>query len=356
VSSRPSSSPGGSCADLVESLTVDERVGQLFMLGVNSAGLTSRAERVLSDGQIGAVIFLGNSTAGASSVERLVRDVRTAAKTPADVRTMLTVDQEGGQVQRLRGPGFDRIPSARQQVDLSDADLASDARTWGEQLKKVGIDADLAPVADVVPKSFEAVNQPIGQLDRGYGPDVDVVADKVTAFVRGMDAAGIATSVKHFPGLGKVRGNTDFVKHVVDDSTTRRDADLRGFSAGVRADVDMVMISSAYYERIDPDRRAAFSPTVIETMLRGDLGFEGVVISDDLAAEAVSDLSPGQRALRFLRAGGDLVIVGNPGLAPDMVDAVRDEARSDPDFARAVTDKASRVVAMKARRGLADCG
>jgi beta-N-acetylhexosaminidase len=239
---------------------------------------------------------------------------------------------------------------------LSDATLTRDARTWGEQLKAAGINANLAPVADLVPEKFEKINQPIGELDRGYGPDVDVVADKVTAFVKGMHEAGVVTSVKHFPGLGMVRGNTDYVTHVVDSTTTRHDPDLKGFSSGVTAGTDMVMVSSAFYSRIDPGERAAFSSKVINTMVRGDLKFKGVVISDDLGAKGLNDTPVAQRALRFLKAGGDLVIVGDPTQAPAMVDAVRAQAAKDPRFAAQVTYKAKLVLAMKARRGLASCG
>lgn len=311
---------------------------------------------MLAGTQAGSVILLQTSTAGRAAVHRLTDRVRGAAPSPRGVQTMLAVDQEGGLVQRLRGPGFDRIPSARRQADLSDDRLRGEANSWGRQLRQAGVDANLAPVADVVPRAMTSSNQPIGALGRGYGPDPQVVAAKDSAFVRGMDQAGVATAVKHFPGLGRVRGNTDVVRHVVDQSTTRHDVALAGFRAGVSEGVDMVMVSSATYARIDPDHRAAFSTTVIETMLRGDLGFSGVVISDDLAARAMQDLTPAQRALRFLGAGGDLAIVGNPALARSMVKGVLAKAKGDPTFAAQVLRKATRVVAMKSARGLADCG
>ena len=117
----------------------------------------------------------------------------------------------------------------------------------------------------------------------------------------------------------------------------------------------MVMVSSAYYAKIDADHRAAFSTEVIGSMLRRDLNFDGVVISDDLAAAAMSDLAPGTRALRFVRAGGDLLIVGDPAQAGAMADALQQAARDDPRVARRVAESATRVVTMKADRGLARC-
>ncbi|HEU5484833.1 MAG TPA: glycoside hydrolase family 3 N-terminal domain-containing protein, partial [Microlunatus sp.] len=171
----------------------------------------------------------------------------------------------------------------------------------------------------------------------------------------GMDAAGVATSVKHFPGLGRVRGNTDFARRVTDGTTTRDDRALQPFADGVGADADMVMMSSAYYSEIDPKRRAAFSPTVVQGMVRGDLGFTGVVISDDLAAAAMQDLEPEARMLRFLRAGGDLAIIGDPSIAAAMADAVVDEVRDDDELQDQIEAATVRVLQLKDRRGLADC-
>ena len=118
---------------------------------------------------------------------------------------------------------------------------------------------------------------------------------------------------------------------------------------------DMVMLSSAYYRRIDADHRAAFSTKIISKMVRKDLGFAGVVISDDLAAAAMRDLPAGERALKFVKAGGDLLIVGDPRLASAMAKALRDEADDNPEFAGQIERSATRVLAMKTDHGLARC-
>ncbi len=344
-----------SCTDLVEALSLREQVGQLLMVGVSSAGITAADAAAISRTRTGSVILLGNTTGGRSAVRAVVAEVRRATRRPEGIRTVLAADQEGGLVQRLKGPGFSTIPSARVQAARSPKAVRRDAEKWGRQLIAAGIDADLAPVADVVPAALTRINQPIGQLQRGYGSDPRTVAAHVAAFTTGMQRAGVMTAVKHYPGLGRVRGNTDFVARVVDTTTRRKGRELAGFDAAVAARTDMVMVSSAYYARIDPDHRAAFSTTIIETMLRGDQGFTGVVISDDLAAAAMRDLAPGTRAVRFVEAGGDLAIVGTSGQASTMATALRDRAADDDDFRARVEASALRVVSMKARRGLADC-
>ena len=365
----PTSSPSGAtaptlaesftasetCTELVRSMSLSERVGQLLMVGVSSRGIRASEKAIIDRTRAGSVILLDNSRAGMEAVSGVVSSVRDAARRPEGVEVMLAADQEGGLVQRLKGPGFKTIPPATIQARQSDAQLRRNAYDWGRQLKDAGIDANLAPVADVVPMPMAWVNQPIGQLRRGYGSSPKLVSAKVAAFTEGMDRAGVATAVKHFPGLGRVRGNTDFVSRVVDTRTRRQDAALAGFSAGVDAGADMVMVSSAFYPKIDAEHRAAFSPMIIDELLRKDLRFSGVVISDDLAAAAMRGVSPEDRARRFIRAGGDLLIIGHAGLIAGMADAIKDEASDDPDFAQRVTSSAARVVAMKQRRGLAEC-
>jgi beta-N-acetylhexosaminidase len=343
------------CAQVVARMSLSEQIGQLLMVGVSSGGISASEKRIVDQTRAGSIILLGNTTAGTSAVRRVVDDVRAAMRSPEGVRVMLAADQEGGLVQRLKGPGFARIPSARVQAKQSNAALRRNAYQWGRQLEEAGINANLAPVADVVPMSMGLVNKPIGQLRRGYAPSPKRVAAKVTAFTEGMDRAGVATAVKHFPGLGRVRGNTDFVSRVVDTKTTREDAALAGFRAAIDAGTDMVMVSSAYYNKIDDDHRATFSALIMEDMLRKDLGFSGVVISDDLATAAMRAVPPEERARRFIRAGGDLLIVGEARLATRMADAIKREATDNPAFEKRVADSATRVVAMKQRRGLADC-
>lgn len=325
------------------------------MVATSSAGMTATEASQLSTLDVGSVILLGNSTAGRSSIASVTSSIKDRVGTHHRIKVMLAADQEGGMVQRLAGPGFDTIPSAEDQASLSDDQLQSDAKGWGEQLREAGIDVNLAPVSDVVPTSIGSANAPIGALHRGYGPKPAVVADKNTAFIRGMEAAGIATSVKHFPGLGLVRGNTDTDPNVVDDQTTRDDKRLAGFRAGIKAGVDMVMLSSAVYTKIDANQPATFSTTVQQAMIRGDLGFNGVIISDDLLGQALNGTPVHQRALRFIKAGGDLALVGQSDDARSMIEAVRHAAADDPAVRSAVQDAVAKVLIMKARHGLADC-
>ena len=171
-----------------------------------------------------------------------------------------------------------------------------------------------------------------------------------------MTQAGVATTAKHFPGLGRVRGNTDFSADVVDTVTTLDDPYLRTFQAAIGAGVPLVMVALATYTRIDPHHLAVFSPVVMRTMLRGRMHFGGVIVSDDLgAAQAVATVPPGSRAIQFIAAGGDLVTSKYVSPAEAMARAVLARALASPVFRAEVDAATGHVLAAKQRFGLLPC-
>jgi beta-N-acetylhexosaminidase len=222
-------------------------------------------------------------------------------------------------------------------------------------LLDAGVNLDFAPVADVVPKGTAAHNAPIGQLEREYGSEPLAVARSVVAFVEGMAAAGVATTAKHFPGLGRVAENTDFSSDVVDTVTTRDDPYLTPFRRAVEAGVPAVMMSLATYERIDPDRLAVFSWPTIGGILEDDLRFGGIVMSDSLSAEAVSSIPAGTRAVAFLDDGGDMIVVRPVGVAVEMAAAIEAHAKESAWFRRRIDNAALHVLHAKEAAGLLVC-
>ena len=354
-STTPSTPPADGCVDQkLQQLTIREQAAQLIMTGISTKGMTA-AERSIAKAQKPGGLLLMGPGASASHTRTAMAAVTTTA-TVKGIRPFIAADQEGGKIQRLKGTGFDRIPAATVQAAWSDEKLTARAKSWGGQLKQAGVNMDLAPVADVVPASLGDNNAPIGALDRGYGNTPGKVGPHVAAFVKGMEQAGVMTSVKHFPGLGRVKGNTDFSSGVVDTVTTRNDDYLSTFAAGIQAGSDLVMVSTVTYTKIDPKNRAVFSPTVIGGMLRGDLGYTGVVITDDVGAAAeVASVPAGQRATRFVAAGGDIVITAKASLTSTMVNALVVKAQQDKEFAAALQSSVRRVLALKQSRGLLSC-
>jgi beta-N-acetylhexosaminidase len=348
-----------SCVDAtLASMSEAQRIGQVFMIGLMKDRLDATERAAVADFHFGSFAFTTQSRAGVTAIRAITDAVQGLAtkKATARVPFFVAANQEGGLIQGLAGPGFDVIPSALKQGAMSLATLKKDAARWGRQLDQAGVNLDLAPVADVVPPGTDQSNAPIGQLQREYAHDPATAASHVKAFIAGMTQAGIGTSAKHFPGLGRVEGNTDFTGNVVDEVTVRDDPYLQPFAAAIGAGVPFVMVSLATYTKIDPDHLAVFSPTVIGGMLRADLGFDGVVISDALGATAVQSIPPGTRAIDFLVAGGDMVISNQTAPAIEMAKAVAAKVTTDAAFRERVDDAARHVLRAKEAAGLLSCG
>ena len=229
--------PARTAASVLAQMTLPQRVGELLMVGTAASGPSSRALAAIRRYHVGGVILMGNSTGGRAEVAATVAALQAATTGTATdgTRLFIAVDQEGGNVQHLKGPGFATMPSALVQGTWAPATLEQRARAWAGQLSAAGVNLDLAPVADTVPAAQAEANTPIGHWQRELGHRPGQVGAHAAAIVRGMGAAGVATSAKHFPGLGRVRDNTDLVGTVVDRRTTRHDAYLKPFAATIEA-------------------------------------------------------------------------------------------------------------------------
>jgi beta-N-acetylhexosaminidase len=339
-------------------MSEEQKVGQLFMIGLTGDTLTAAIRSAIGSYHIGSVLFARRSSAGVAGLRLVADRVQEQASLAATngVRFFVAANQEGGQVQALSGPGFSTIPSALDQGRMAQSALQAAANRWAAELRAAGVNLDLAPVADVVPPGTDQQNAPIGTYQREYAHDPTSAGGPLSAFVTGMTASGVATTAKHFPGLGRVAGNTDFTADVIDSVTTRDDPYLAPFAAAVRAGVPFTMISEATYQRIDPAHLAVFSDVVINGMLRGDLGFRGVVISDSLGSTAVASMPPADRAIDFLDAGGDMIVLNQLDQAIEMLQAVNAMAQEHDWFRDRIENAAWHVLRAKEAAGLLPCG
>lgn len=348
---------------ILDAMSLTERVGQTVMTPLNVATTSPESVRgAFVDGKVGSVLFLGNWNGGTSRLKAISDTLQGYAKAAGGKggKLLVATDQEGGQVQHLQGAGFSRMPSAVWQGTQSSTALRKFSAGWGSQLKSAGVNVNLAPVLGTVQTSTRASNAPIGALNRDFGKSAAGNAASGAAFIQGMRDAGVMTSVKHYPGLGAVTGNTDFTTHGILDTTTVIGGDqesafvkvLNGSAGGSSGKPDMVMMSLATYSAIDAHNPAAFSHTLITDHLRGELGFDGVVTSDSLSAAAVSGIPPNQLGVRFLEAGGDLVCVGAPEIAQQILAGMQSTARDSVAFRKLVDASALRVLALKISAGL----
>jgi beta-N-acetylhexosaminidase len=336
-------------------LTSAQRAGQLVMTGVPASN-PANYRTLVKTKHLGAVFLSGRTGNSQATIKKGLARLAVQKTKTTTIKLLVSVDQEGGKVQSLRGSAWITIPSAKTQGTWSTSKLTSQTKAWVKQLQTAGVNMDLAPVADTVPAGTEKKNPPIGAFDREYGTTSPKVSAAVTTVTSTMLAGKVIPTVKHFPGLGRVRYNTDNSTKAVDNVTTVTSPYLRPFQAGIDAGAGAVMISSASYPKIDKKNIAVFSAPVITSLLRGRMKYQGVVMTDDVGqAVAVQAVPRGQRATRFITAGGDLVLTVVPGYATEMVNAIIAQAKSSSTFRAKVNASTLRVLQLKQESGLLTC-
>ncbi len=357
ASAAPASAQASCPAQVFARMSEAQRVGQLFLVRIAGAPAADVAQAVRTY-HFGSLLWQGTSTAGVAGDRQASQAIQALASSAATagVRFFIAANQEGGQVQELQGPGFAVIPPALTQGQLTATELQQQAAAWGRELRSAGVNLDLAPVMDVVPSATASSNAPIGALQREFGYNPQTTGTHGAAFIRGMKQVGVATTAKHFPGLGQVVGNTDFTSGVVDTTTGPNSPYLTSFRTAIKAGVPLVMVALATYTRIDPHHLAAFSSRVMRGLLRQQLHFNGVIVSDDLgAAAAVAGLSPATRGIDFLGAGGDLITSQSLPAAIAMDQAVLARAADDASFRATVNSAVMRILDAKRAYHLMPC-
>jgi len=271
-----------------------ELIGQKLVVRMDgtspSAALLARARR----GQIGGVILHGFNFSSAAQLRSITRRLQQAAASGGRPRLLIAVDQEGGSVTTIRWAP-PTVPPSR--IDSAAAARAQ-GRLTGVALRTLGVNTDLAPVADVpVPSSF--------MVPRAWSSNPAETARLATAFAVGLADRHALATMKHFPGLGLATRNTDKEVVRIDASTSRLEPGLRPFRAAVAARVPLVMLSNAVYGAYDRRNAAGWSHALGTTLLRGRLGFRGATITDSLDGRiSRSRLAASYRRILILKQGG----------------------------------------------------
>jgi beta-N-acetylhexosaminidase len=290
----------------------------MLVIGVAGTELTAQERDWLQHDACAGVILFTRNFASKAQVAELSHAIREAAPRPQ----LVCVDQEGGRVQRFR-EGYSALPPLEGFGRMYAADpvaaleLAQEhAWLMASEVRASGVDLSFAPVVDL-----GRGNRAIG--NRAFSDDPQVVAEFTRAYVRGMHAAGMAATLKHFPGHGSVLEDTHFDDAVDDRPLDEiRALDLVPFVAGIEAKADAVMMAHVVYPQVAPEP-AGYSPRWINEILRGEMGFRGVVFSDDIGmAAAFSAGGIKSRIDAHLDAGCDVVLVCHPELVEESLAAV----------------------------------
>ena len=342
----------------VQAQTIEQMAGQMIVVGfqgdsINDASVMRLRDEIAAS-EIGGVMFLKTNVASLSKVKAINQAFRDAA--PEGLPPFITIDQEGGEVERLTNDvGFREIPRAAQVAQSrSPAQAKVLYANLAQRIAYLGFTVNFGPVVDL---AINPKNQVIAKFGRSFGKTADVVVAYAEAFVKAHREAGVLTALKHFPGHGS--STADSHEGFVDITATWQESELEPYRTMI-ADgmVDFVMVGHL----IDTDVEASglpssLSPQWITGVLREELGYTGVVISDDLEMAAIRDhFDLRDAVVKAVTAGMDVLLFTNTadyraGLGDEVRDILVSEANADPAFKARIAESYARIAALKQRIG-----
>jgi beta-N-acetylhexosaminidase len=362
---RPTGSPPRSAsrpaagATALDEAALRRKIASLLVVGFRGEQVSDRDWIVTAvrNGLGGVILFDRDLKTGdqrnirsPGQVTALVKTLRQAS--PG--RLIVSIDQEGGRVARLNpGNGF---PATRSEAYIGAENSPSATRAWAQglvhDLTSIGVNLNYAPVVDL---NVNPRNPAIGKLNRSFSANAGVVVTNATEEIKVHRAAGVKTSLKHFPGLGSATGNTDFA--VVDVSKSWHQRELEPFQRLIASgNADSVLVAHLLNKQLDPNRPASLSPAVVTGLLRGKLGWQGPAVSDDMQAVAIASRYGRDEAVALaLAAGLDLLVFGNqqvydPHIVDETLDTVVRLVRDGRVSQARIDQSVARVDALRPRR------
>lgn len=348
-------SPAAAQDDPLARMSLEHRVAQMFMLTLHGSVLTEAGADVLRTWQPGAVVLFAANLGDPAQVTRLTNGYQQTITDAGGLPLLIAVDQEGGVVARLTD-GFTLLP-APMLTAAAGPEMAGrlGAQVAGE-LSGVGINMNLAPVADL--DTFR--DNPI-IFRRAWGSDPQVVGEALAGYVRGSQAAGVLATAKHFPGHGETRQDSHAVLQTLDLDRERLDAvELAPFRAAIAADVAAIMVAHIHYLALQPDgvAPASLDRAVVTDLLRDEMGFNGLIMTDALDMNAVDmEFDFSEASVRAVEAGIDVIALGPSFGAQTQIQAMQavvDAVRSGRISEGRINLSVARILAAKERYGLFD--
>ena len=325
-----------------------QRLAQLIVAGFPGTSADETIVQLNSSEGIGGFIYFAANVTNGPAVTSLNQQL---ACLQSGVEPWIAVDQEPGNVARLSGvlpdqPTPAELGAAVTSGEMTTADIEALGRAQGEGLAGLGFSIDLAPVADVARVDVESG---IDDPSRIFGADPALVGELAAAYVTGLESAGVAAVTKHFPGIGAVPGNPDEELPTIDVPLEDWVAtDRPPFQAAIAAGTTGVMVTGVLLPALDADLPVEFSPTAIGDVLRGDLGFQGLVVTDDLQSAGIATAyTTAEAALAAAQAGADIILFADGGQVALVLDTLEASLTSGGLDAAVVDTAVRRVLEAK---------
>ncbi|MFC0214079.1 beta-N-acetylhexosaminidase [Paenibacillus chartarius] len=332
-------------------MTLEEKIGQLLLVGFEGTEPSSQIVRLIRKHRVGGVIYFARNVRNKKQLAELSDALQQEAREAGTLPLWISIDQEGGMVARITD-GVALMPGAMALAAGGSLDDAYEvAHITGKELRALGINLNYAPVLDV---NNNARNPVIGV--RSFGESPDAVAAFGAATVRGLQDAGVAATAKHFPGHGDTETDSHLDLPVVPHGEERiREVELKPFVRAIEEGVDLIMSSHIYFPAFEPQRLpVTLSHRVLTGLLREELGYKGVIVTDCMEMHAISKhFGTVQAAVAAIEAGADAVLLSHTyELQTGAIEAIADAVRTGRLSEARIDASVERLLALKAKRGI----
>lgn len=341
-------------------IPIETKIGQLIMAGVHGTECADDARYLIGELRVGNIILMGRNIERPAQVLALTRGLQALAMSQLGIPALIGTDQEGGYVQRMDSTsGFLPMPDAATVGTSANPDaIRAYGRAVGEELQAVGVNVDFAPVLDV---NTNPDNPVIGRKGRSFGASPEQVIETAIPFMLGLRDASVMAGCKHFPGHGGTSEDSHVSLPVIRSDRASLDAiELAPFRAAIAHGIEFIMPAHVVYEALDPSGMpASVSGPILTGLLRDELGYEGVIVSDDLTMNGILERFPaGEAAVRVIEAGADLVLCvrmlplwegGTPVTVEEIHGALLEAVRSGRLSEERIDASFNRITALKTR-------
>ena len=287
-------------------MSLEDKIGQMILAGVSGTTMDANAKQLISQFHVGGIIFYKNNFETPAQAVQFVNQLK--AGNSSSLPLLLGVDQEGGRVTRLPG-GLVNFPPNKQIGQVNNPDFSYKVGTLlGQELKEFGLNLDFAPVLDI---NSNPNNPVIG--DRSFGNNAEIVSKLGIQTMKGIQSQNVITTIKHFPGHGDTSVDSHLDLPIVNKSLKElKELELIPFERAINQGADVVMVAHILLSQLDKTNPGTMSKAVMTDLLRKQLGFTGVIITDDMTMGAITEhFDIGKASVESVKAGSDIILVGH---------------------------------------------
>ncbi|GGA39093.1 beta-N-acetylhexosaminidase [Psychrobacillus lasiicapitis] len=328
---------------LIDEMTLREKIGQMIFAGVKGTGLSEETKQLVSTDKVGGLIFFKNNLKDVQGAVALLNAIKKESE-DEKFPLFLGVDQEGGRISRL--PGLSKLPTNKDIGKLNNPSYSYKIGTHlGEELNAFGFNLDFAPVLDV---NSNPENPVIG--DRSFGNNVDIVSELGVQTMKGIQSQNIISVVKHFPGHGDTDVDSHLELPIIEKSLEDlQKLELIPFKRAMEEGADVIMVAHILMPKLDPGFPSSLSYEIITTLLREQLHFEGVIMTDDMTMNAIThNYEIGEAAVRAVTAGNDIVLIAHDYKnVLKAINAIEESVKDGEISEERINESVHRILALK---------